>query len=274
VTGPYAAYPAYGAVLEVMSGIQNLTGYGGGGKPQRLREMDVINGVGGACAVLTALFHRLKTGQGQHIDLSQVELPTHALLGEHLLEYALHATHAPPLGNRHRWFAPQGCYRCRGDDKWVTLTVRSDREWQRLCQAVGHPEWAEDSRFSTNEARVANHDEIDRLIEQWTRGRTHYEAVQILQRHAVPSGAVLTVEELAEDPHLRARGYFVQGVPGTDRVFMGMPWRTSACAPTVRWRGPDLGQHNEHFVCGQLGRPKEDVPVLRENELGTAYDPD
>ncbi len=273
-TGPYAAYPAYGAVLEVMSGIQNLTGYGQDDRPYRFPEMDVINGIGGAAAVMTALLHRQQTGCGQHIDLSQMELPTHALIGEHLLEYAINNKHALPMGNRHRHFAPRGCYRCQGEDKWVTLTVRSEQEWARFCEALDRLEWKTDKRFSSVAARRANHDELDQLIEKWTGTRTHYEAMQILQSHRVPAGAVLDVADIAGDQHLRSRGYFTNSVGGSDKLFMGMPFRLSRSGGKVRWRGPDLGEHNTLVLRERLGRAEDPIEPVREEEIGTAYDPE
>jgi crotonobetainyl-CoA:carnitine CoA-transferase CaiB-like acyl-CoA transferase len=273
-TGPYASYPAYGAAIEVMSGIQNLTGYGPDDAPQRFREMDVVNGVGGACAVMTALLHRQRTGEGQHIDFSQMELPTHALIGEHLLEFVMNGVHAPPLGNRHRWFAPQGCYRCKGDDRWITITVRSEEDWKRFCEALGHPEWTTDARFANRSARAENHDELDRLIEEWTLERTNYAAMDVLQKHGIAAGAVLDVADISADPHLQARHYFETGVHGSERPFMGVPFKLSRAPGSVRRRGPDLGEHNEYVVCERLGRSKDDVRAVKEGDLGTAYDPD
>jgi crotonobetainyl-CoA:carnitine CoA-transferase CaiB-like acyl-CoA transferase len=271
-TGPYATYPAYGAALEALSGIQNLTAYEKDGKPQRIREVDVINGVGAACAVMTGLMDRQRTGQGQHVDFSQMELPTHALIGEHLLEYAMNGTHAPALGNRHRQFAPQGCYPCKGDDKWVTLTIRTEQEWQRFCDALGHPEWKQDSRFASSSNRIKNHDELDRLIEKWTTRYTHYEAMHILQSHDIPSGAVLDVAEISDDPHLKERGYFAGEVRGSDKPFMGMPFKLAGGTGRVRWRGPDLGQQNEYVLCEILKRSKDEVQPVRDDEIGFAYD--
>jgi len=273
-TGPDAAFPAYGGVLEAVSGIQNLTAYADGGACQRIREMDVVNGVGGACAVMTALVHRQRTGRGQHIDFSQLEFITHALIGEHLLEFAANGTCPRGLGNRHRCFAPQGCYPCLGEDKWVTLTVRSQGQWERLCDVLGHSEWRHDPRFASNPARQENHDQLDREIEAWTRPRTHVEAMQRLQEQGIPAGAVFNVQELGADPHLAARGYFADQVSGTDKPLPGLCVRLSDGKGRVQRRGPNLGEHNEQIIGGRLGRPAADLPRLSEDEVGTAYDPE
>jgi crotonobetainyl-CoA:carnitine CoA-transferase CaiB-like acyl-CoA transferase len=272
-TGPYASYAGYGAMMEALGGIQSLTAYESGGKPYRIKELDVTNGVAGACAVLTALVYRQRTGKGQRIELSQLEAASHALIGEHLLEFMMKGTHPPAQGNRHRVFAPQGCYRCKGEDKWVTLTVRSEEEWRTLCEVIGHPGWASDPRFATRENRIRRHNELDAVIEGWTMQLTHYEAMEILQRRGIPAGAVLDVRDLGGDPHLKGRGYFLAEGGRGESLFMGAPFRLSGSQPEVRWRGPDLGAHNRDVACGLLGRPQAECRPVDEADIGTAYDP-
>lgn len=273
-SGPHATYPAYGAVLEVMGGIQNLTGYGATQTPQRIREMDVTNGVGGACAAMTALLHRAMTGEGQHIDLSQMELPMHSLIGAELLEYAMTGAEGRAHGNRSRLHAPQGCYPCAGEDQWVTLTVRTETEWAALCDTLGHPEWKADPLFRTLDDRRRNHDELDRRIGQWTLTQTPAAAMRTLQERGIPAGAVLDMPAIATDPHLQARQYFVNNVEGSDKTFMGLPFRMSRTPGAVRWSGRDLGADNEYVLCSLLNRPKSEVPVIRDEDIGTSYDPD
>ncbi len=273
-TGPFAHYAGYGATMEALGGIQSLTAYSRDTKPKRIKELDVTNGIAGAGAIMTALLYRQSTGEGQHIDLSQLEAATHSLIGEHLLEYTMKGKQTLPLGNRHRQYAPQGCYKCKGEDKWVVITVRSEGDWQRFCEAVAHPEWRRDPRFASRSVRSENHDALDRLIEEWTTARTHYESMQILQNHGIPSVAVLDVAELSKDPHLRKRGYIMESKDGTEKPFPGMPFKLSKGNGGIRWRGPDLGQHNKFIVCELLGRSKIDVPNIIEDEIGTAYDPE
>jgi crotonobetainyl-CoA:carnitine CoA-transferase CaiB-like acyl-CoA transferase len=273
-SGPYAAYAGYGATVENISGIQSLTAYGRNGKPQRIKEMDIINGIVAAGAIMTALLYRQVTGRGQHVDFSHMEASTHALIGEHLLEYAMNGSQTLPLGNRHGTFAPQGCYRCKGADEWVALTVRSDEEWQRFCEALGHRELHKDPRFASQEARRKNHDAIDRLIEAWTAGHGNMEAMEILQGFGVPAGAVLNVAQLSQDRHLAERGYFFQEVLGSDRPFMGTPFKLSQGSGKVLWRGPDLGAHNKSVLCGLLGFSPDEIKPIDQSEIGTAYDPE
>lgn len=271
-TGPYAYYSGYGAVFEAVGGIHNLTAYDRESRPCRIKEMDVTNGSAGASAVMTALLYRKRTGQGQYIDLSQLEASTHATIGEHLLEYAMNSHQTLPLGNRHWKFAPQGCYRCKGDDKWIVLTVRSEDEWEKFCDVLDHPEWKKDRRFTSMSDRIANHDDLDCLIKEWTRERNHFEVMGLLQENNIPAGAVLDVEELGKNRHLQERGYFVHEEGGSHMLFMGMPFVLSRGAGKVRRCGPNLGQHNEYVLCDLLGRSKEEVKPLKNDEMNTAFD--
>jgi crotonobetainyl-CoA:carnitine CoA-transferase CaiB-like acyl-CoA transferase len=271
-SGPFADYAGYGAVFEAVGGIQSLTAYEPDGKPMRIREMDVTNGLAGACAVMTALMHRQRTGEGQYIDLSQLETSIHASIGEHLLEKVVNGQQSLPRGNRHRKYAPQGCYRCKGDDKWVAITVRSDEEWQRFCEVLGHSEWISDPRFTTRHQRHKHHDQLDRLIEDWTVGMRHDGAMHRLQNAGIASAAVFNTAEIHDNPHLKQRGYFTTDAEGTDKLFMGVPFKLSKATGQVRQGGPGLGQHNEYVFCKLLGRSRHTVIPVKEDQIGTAFD--
>jgi crotonobetainyl-CoA:carnitine CoA-transferase CaiB-like acyl-CoA transferase len=272
-TGPYSSYAGYGAIFEAVGGIQSLTAYEKGEKPSRIKELDITNGLAGACACQTALLYRQRTGRGQYIDMSQLEAATHALAGEHMLEYMMNGTGSLPIGNHHRIFAPQGCYRCKGEDKWVTITVRSDEEWQSLCDVLDHPEWASDARFLTAEARMKNHAEIDRMIEDWTISHVHHDVMNLLQDGGIPAGAVLNTEEIKNDRHLKERNYFIREESSPGSLFMGLPFKFSSGAGRIKWHGPALGQHNKQVLCELLGRPGEAVEPVHEEEILTAFDP-
>lgn len=272
-SGPYATFSGYGGTIEPMSGLSELTAYEKSGQRYRLKEMDIFNGLMAASAIMTALVYRQRTGQGQHVDLSQMETAIHGLMGEHLLEYTMHGTQTLPMGNRHRWYAPQGCYRCKGDDKWVVLTIRTNEEWKALCDVMGHSKWASDPRYSTMEGRFERHDELDRGVEEWTIQYTHYEVMEMLQKRGIPAGAVLDVSELCRDQHLKERQYFVGTSDGSKELFPGFLFRLSRGAGGILRRGPDLGEHNKDVLCGMLGGAEEQVKPVKEDEIGTAFDP-
>jgi crotonobetainyl-CoA:carnitine CoA-transferase CaiB-like acyl-CoA transferase len=270
-TGPEASYAGYGGCIEPLSGVQSLTAYNKTSRPMRIREMDVTNGVLGACAIMTALLYRQQTGKGQWIDLSQLEASTGGLIGEHLLAYAMNGMQALPVGNRHPYYAPQGCYPCQGQDKWVAIVIRTDEEWERLCEVMGRRDLQKETRLATRAGRAQNHDELDEVIASWTRCHTPREVMELLQQAGIAAGAVLDVEEISTDPHLEARSFFRNARDGSGR-FPGMPFGLAETPGEVRRRGPYLGEHNDYVLCELLGWPPDQVEALTPDKIGTAFD--
>lgn len=273
-TGPEKSCPAYGASLEAVSGLQSLTSYGKGERPRRLKELDMFVGLQGASAVMTALFYRQRTGKGQWVDLSQLESVLTALIGEHLLEYEMNGNQTLPIGNHHPSFAPYGCYRCRGDDKWVVIAVRTDEEWEKFCASVKHPEWKNDERFCNTESRLKSLNQLDILIENWTIKNTHYQAMQCLQEAGIAAGAVLNVKEVCSDPHINQRQFIrTEKEAGKGGLrFPGIPFKVSGENGDVFWRGPCLGDDNEYVLCEILGIPLTELGSFQCGKIGTAYD--
>jgi len=271
-SGPWSDYGAYGTGLEAASGIAHLTGYRDG-PPARtgISFTDPLSGVIGAGAVLTALHYRRRTGRGQFIDLSEHEAAI-PLVGQALMDYVMNGpdVRRARIGNRSPVAAPQGCYRCRGPDHWLVISIANDAQWQAFCQAVGHPQWAEDDRFADILSRHRHHDELDALIETWTRQQDHVEAMHLLQRAGVTAAAVLNPKEVLFDPHLRARGAFdIVDVPGTSprpvpRVLGAHFGRFQARA---RGPAPKLGEHNREVLQGLLGLADEEVRRLEEEQV-------
>lgn len=260
--GPYAQYAGYGGTLEAICGIQDLTAYAPDGRRYRVREMDVTNGMAGACAVMTALWHRQRSGSGQWIDLAESETAAW-LMGEHVIAAARTAGSTAPLGNRHARFAPQGCYRCAGEDRWLSLSIRSDAEWLRLAAHMGGK--ALDSRYATTAARYAEHDALDALISAWTAGHDAQQLMQALQKDGLAAGMVYNAADIASDAHLQARNWLQTA---GDRRLPGLPFRFARGGGEVRHSGPALGEANPHHF-GKLGLPEPDISP---SKLRTAYE--
>jgi crotonobetainyl-CoA:carnitine CoA-transferase CaiB-like acyl-CoA transferase len=263
-TGPHAGWSAYGMGLEPASGISQVTGYAGG-PPKRtgISFTDPLTGMVGAGAVLTALHYRRRTGRGQYIDLSEQEAAV-AISAASLLDYQMNGRPPERRGNRSPHAAPQGCYRCRGRDEWVVISVRDDAEWSRFCAALGRPEWESDSRFATVLERHAHHDDLDALIEGWTRERGHYEAMRLLQDAGVPAAAVLNGKEMLFDPHFRARGQFDfldHPVQGRRPIPRNLVAKFSRFDPRPRSAAPTLGQHNSE-VLKEAGLSDDEIAAL------------
>lgn len=264
-SGPQADWSAYGMGLEPASGISAATGYRGG-PPIRsgISFTDPLTGVLAAGAVLVALHYRRRTGKGQFIDLSQQEGAI-ALMGAALMDYQMNGRLAERMGNRSAWAAPQGCYRCRGDDNWLVISVENDEEWAAFCRATGHAEWAEDERFADVLARYGNHDALDELIAGWTHEQDHYEAFHLLQRAGVNAAPVLSGKGLLLDPHFRERGHFdllVHPVLGRRPVPRHLVARFGGFEARVDSPAPLLGQHNQEVFQGMLGLSDEELASL------------
>lgn len=259
-TGPHAHYAGYGGTIEAVSGLQSLTGYRDDPRTRRVREMDVVNGVFGACAAMAALTHRQQTGEGQWVDLSEQETCIW-LAGAAIVDRDLNDRSDVFFGNRHPDHVPQGCYRCAGDDRWVTLSVRDDRDWQALCAAIDAPGWMREASLNTVAARRESQDAIDAVIEQWTASREALEVEQAWQQARLPAAMVRSARDLGEDMHLAARDWFVD-VPGAR--LPGLPFHFARGGGHVASRGPALGQDNARYGVDQAAPTADD--------LGTAFD--
>lgn len=252
-TGPYRDHVGFGWGLEHQSGISARTGYLGG-PPMRTGTVtpDPLNGLHGATAVMAALVRRARTGEGQFIELAHWE-STLALVGDWLLEHAFNDRSGGRIGNRHPLYAPQGCYRCAGDDEWVVLTVTNGEEWSALCAAIDRPDLESDERFATAPQRQRHHEELDAILEQWTRPRAKTEAMELLQQAGVRAGAVLSNEEALTQPQLAARGFLtsIEHPDGVAHPYMNGPWQFSRTPMSVERAAPLLGEHNV-YVLGEL----------------------
>jgi crotonobetainyl-CoA:carnitine CoA-transferase CaiB-like acyl-CoA transferase len=268
-TGTWRDFTAYGMGLEPASGISSLTGYRDG-PPLRtgISFTDPYSGVVGAGAVLAALHYRRRTGKGQYIDLSEHESAV-PVTGFALMDQALNGRMEPRIGNRSHWYAPQGVYRCNGEDNWIAITVRDDSEWEAFCHAVGHPEW-ETGRFEDALSRFENHDALDDLITSWTREQDHIEAMHLLQKAGVLAAAVLNHKQVLLDPHLRERGAFDmidQPAVGVRPVSRQVGAKFSAFEPDSARPAPKLGEHNREVLQGLLGLSDEDLARLEEQKV-------
>lgn len=274
-TGPYSDYGAYGMGLEPASGIASITGYADSGPTRTgVSFTDPIAGIAAAAAVLMALRHRDRTGEGQYIDMSQQETAI-PFIGAALMEYQMTGRVPCPRGNRSPVAAPQGCYRCKGDDDWLVISISDDEEWASFCKAVGHPEWEDDERFATIIARHRNHDILDALIEDWTRGQDHIEAFHLLQKAGVKAAPVLNGKEMLLDPHLRERHYYDLLEHPTDLgprpVARTLIAKFDRMDPKPDRAAPSMGEHNAEVLQGLAGVSDEELADLEARQIiGTA----
>ncbi len=172
--------------------------------------------------------------------------------------------------------SPHGCYRCAGDDQWVTIAVSSDDEWRALTGVVGKPELGSDQRFADAASRWRHRKELDDILAAWTVGRDKKHVMRQLQQAGVPAGAVMKAPDLLADPHLQARGYFewldhpCEWEGGGCRPSQGSPCRFSTASGSIS-SVATLGQHNREILGGLLGLPESEIDELEKQQvIGTA----
>lgn len=256
-TGPWKDFVGFGPTVQALSGITHLTSFAGG-EPLGLGHSyaDTVAGLYAALTILAALNHKDATGQGRHVDISAYEAMC-SFLGPSILETLATQGDVPPGGNRpvHEQAAPHGVYKCRGKDRWCAISVQGQAEWRPFCRAVGSPKWCGDKKFSSHEGRTEHAAELNGLIEKWTKRRSPQKAVEILQQAGIAAGVVQSAQDLAHDPHLSARGFFLElDHPVLRKAFADrQPIRIEE-HPPVDWQAaPLLGEANEYVFKELLG---------------------
>ncbi|MEA2625956.1 MAG: benzylsuccinate CoA-transferase BbsF subunit, partial [Candidatus Binatota bacterium] len=266
---PYYDFIAWGPNQAPLIGLDEVTGWAD--RPPSgfsvFSYPDFTNGLHAAVAVMAALEHRARTGEGQSIDLAQLEA-TAAMLGPWLLDAALGD---PPRrdGNRAPGAAPHGIYPSRGRERWVAIAVFSDDEWRKLCTVAERPEWRDDPRFATAEARLAHQDPLDEAISAWTRTRSDDEVAEWLQRAGIAAAPVLDNPRVTTDPQLRDRGFWIvadHARLGRDLV-TGSPIRLSATPGTTERAGPALGQDNAYVLREVCGYSEDEIAALTRDRV-------
>ena len=274
--GPYSEYPAQATTMEGTHGLCWVTGYPGG-PPSKAGAsyVDFIAAWSALFAIGAALRHRLRTGQGQWVDLSMYQAGVMGI-SESLMDYMANGRLGQRIGNRHPYRAPQGCYRTRGDDRWIVLSVGSDRQWQDLCWLMESPGLATDPRFDTLLSRLSNQDELDEIINGWAEGLDGYELMENLQSAGIPAAPVLDARDLHMDPHFKARGFlemveYPEEREIGDRPIIGRPYKFSKSPMGIKEPAPAFGQHNHRVLVELLGVAEAEYESFaQEGAIATA----
>jgi len=263
---------AYGSTLEQGSGLPTVVGKAD--MPPVMSHVafgDAIGGLNGCAAILIALICARDAGQGQLIDLAQIEcmLPFAA---PWLTIHSIDPMPPKRYGNRHPHFVPHGCFRCAGEDNWLIVAATDNEMWQRLATLIGRRDWATDASLNSAEARRSVENDIENAIEAWTRTRDADQAMVELQSVRVASGVARHPIDLVQDSHLRSRGFLQQ----VERPFIGahlqplMPIREGRGPCMIRMAAPTLGQHNSEILTELLKLSDKDVAELAsEGIIGT-----
>lgn len=264
-TGPYRDRTSYDIVAQAMGGLMAITGPADG-PPMRGGGAlgDFIGGVFLAVAILAALHHRDRSGEGQLVDVSNMDAIV-SVTDNLATVLAMTGTIPDRTGNRHPYTTPYDCFRAK--DGYVVIGVGNSQLFRALVSAMGMEELGRDPRFKSPRARLERHDEVNRLVADWVKERTVSDVMQVLGPDGanVPCAPVLGVADLLTDPQLRAREMIVDlPDPKLGKVpVTGSPFKLLKAPPALRFLGPDLGQHNEDVYCGQLGLSRAELEDLK-----------
>jgi len=266
-TGPESGYVSYGPAQVPMSGLSQLTGYVGW-QPMHVGMSygDPNAGLHAAFAVIAALYHRDRTGEGQYIDMSQWE-SSMGVIGEAFMHHAMNGEQPARQGSRSERMAPHGVFMVAGDDRWVAIAVANDDEWRTLAGIMGQPELADDPRFKTLADRKANEDDLEELVMSWTlQYEDPYEIERLLQAAGIAAAVPQKNAEVLSDPHMTERGFWIEKPHADEAVgtrrHAGIPWRMSE-TPCDVWRAaPIMGQDNDWFFRELMGMTADEIADL------------
>ena len=271
LTGPWKHIKGHGPMAAAMAGMHHLSGYPDAApiNPAQAFTDYVVNPHHSALAIMAALRHRRKTGEGQYIDLAQYESIAHTT-GTSILEYTTSGRVQTRNGNRSHHSAPQGVYQCesipldgRIEERWCAISVSNNQEWQSLCEVIARPDLADDERFSTFGARKEREDEIDSVISAWTANRRAEGVMLQLQAGGVAAGVVQNAKDLlVSDPQLGHSTHYREVVHAETgkSAYDGPPFSISDTVLDVR-PAPLLGEHNDYIFRDLLSVEDEEIDL-------------
>ena len=261
--GPHRSFAGFGLTIAALSGIHYLSGDPdkepvgtGTNYPDH-----VPNPMHAAIATVAALRHRRLTGEGQYVEVAQLESSVN-VVATAVLQYTVNSEIAQRTGNRSGFSAPRCLLRCAGDDRWCAVDVQSRAQWEGLCRATGHPEWLRDDRYRDLDQRLLHQDELEAELAEWSSTLDAYDVMQRLQEAGVPAGVVQNTEDLIErDENLRDREHW----QWLDHAEMGRslydapPFKLSATPGRLRRPAPLLGEHTAEVLQEVLGLSEEEI---------------
>jgi benzylsuccinate CoA-transferase BbsF subunit len=260
--GPHSSYVGYGQNACALIGFAELSGWPDTAPAAPYGPYtDFICPRFNIVALIAALDYRRRTGKGQWIEQSQFETSLH-LISPIILDCMVNGRVAKRQGNRLDYAAPHGVFPCKGDDRWIAIAVFNDKDWLAFCNAIGNPEWAKDTEFSTLSQRKEHEDRLEALVAEWTFSYTAEEAEKILQSAGVAANMVARPSDVYEDPQLKYRNYFVR----LDHPAMGeQAFEPQSCfilsktPREITMPSPCIGEHNEYVFKELLGMSADEI---------------
>lgn len=266
-SGPYSGRSGYDFLVQAMAGVMSVTGYpdgtpGGGPMRVGIPLADTLTGLQAVIGILAALAHRNETGRGQMVDISLFESQFAAMLNA-ASAWLNAGVDLGRTGNDHPSAAPYGVYPV--EDGYILIATFNDREFGRLANVLGHPEWVEDARFAKNGARVKNRTDLKAAVTEALKGRTKADWVRILNEATVSCGPINKMDDIEADPQVAARGMIVEMKhPQLGAIRSpAAPYRFSESQASYRHAPPLVGEHSEELLREVLAMSAEDVAALR-----------
>jgi len=261
--GPEAMVAGYGTTASALGGVYSLSGWPDRGpSPPYGAYTDTIAPRFGAAAIMAAIDYRRRTGKGQYIDQSQLEATIH-FFAPPVMDYLVNGRIANRNGNHLPYAVPHGAYPCKGDDRWCSIAVFSDRQWESLCRVMGFPVWSMDEKFSTFLNRKHNENELDGLLGKWTGTLEAGDVMRLLQEAGVPCGVAQSKKDLFEDPQLKHRNHFryLDNDEIGIHAYDGVSFKLSK-TPDCQSAAPSLGRDNEYVFKELLGMSDDEIADL------------
>ncbi|MDA1095741.1 MAG: CoA transferase, partial [Chloroflexi bacterium] len=269
--GPLNRWLTYGNQLQAYTGLTLLWGHPESEMAAHAKGVmpDYVGAAFVALATVAAIEYRDRTGDGQFIEISQVD-GQGSLMGPPILDYTINKNSWGSIGYQEPLAAntaPYGAYPCSHADTWIVIACETDDQWRALGKVMGGLTWTLDPRFQNPAGRRENRDEIDREIGQWTSAFTPTQGFRLLQAGGVPAGIAMNGEQLFTDIHLRERGHLlnVDAPPWGRLTYQGLPAVPERSRATASIRAPWIGDHNEYVFGTILGLTANDIAKGVEN---------
>ena len=270
-SGPHTSFIGFGSTIAAISGLVEMTGLPDRAPIGTGTHYPAHGPTPGHALVgmLAAIYHRARTGEGQYVELAQLE-STVNIMGPGIVHHSAGGDLPVRSGNRRPGSVPCGVFACAGDDVWCAVEVEDDGRWKALAAALGNPAWMKDPALATLAGRSARIDEIERKIAQETRGKRAEDLVAQLQAHGVASSVVETSADVCADPQLHARGYWRQiDHAEMGRITVNVPPFFSVDEGRTRDPGPPplLGEHTLEIATSLLGLTELDCERLKKEQV-------
>ena len=265
-TGPISGMRAYAPIMSSYCGFEALIGYSGS-DPIGMMNFgygDPNAAIHGLLPLLAAILDVETSGRGQHIDMSQIEALL-AVVAEPVIDHFMNGRDAVPTGNRNRQMAPHGIYPAAGTERWVSIAVADDAQWQTLVDLMARPNWAVEPAFAVADARVKRWAELDRELSCWTATHEQAHLVALLRGAGIACSPVQDIAAQWADPQFAARGLrhsVTHPISGPELLYR-TPWNMERSRPEIRASAPLLGQHNDYVFKTLLGLGDDDLARLQ-----------